>query len=80
MARVCLGQKSTILIFNMCQLQHFIESFFDAIDVSMVVSLVNSQNTTQQEQFMLWLGELMGKVTERERTHPRGCSRLARPR
>ncbi|XP_066344602.1 cysteine-rich receptor-like protein kinase 6 [Miscanthus floridulus] len=42
MTRVCPCKKSTILIYNACQLHHFIESFFSAIDASMVVSLVNS--------------------------------------
>ena len=28
MTRVCPGQKSTILIYDACQLRHFIESFF----------------------------------------------------
>ncbi|CAD6272048.1 unnamed protein product [Miscanthus lutarioriparius] len=31
----------------------------------MVISLVNWQNATQQEQFTARLGTLMGKVTER---------------
>ena len=49
MTRVCPCKKSTILIYNACQLHHFIESFFGAVDASIVVSLVNSQNATQQE-------------------------------
>ncbi|CAD6259065.1 unnamed protein product [Miscanthus lutarioriparius] len=65
MTRVCPCKKSTILIYNACQLHHFIESFFGAVDASIVVSLVNSQNATQQEQFKARLGALMGKVMER---------------
>ncbi|XP_066385368.1 uncharacterized protein [Miscanthus floridulus] len=50
---------------DMTRLWHFIKSFFGAVGASMVVSLVNSQNATLQEQFTARLCALMGKVTER---------------
>nr|AGT17379.1 hypothetical protein SHCRBa_240_C21_F_200 [Saccharum hybrid cultivar R570] len=65
MARVCPGQKSATLIYDACQLRHSNASFFGTVDASVVVWLVNSQNASQQEQFTVQLGALMGNVTGR---------------
>jgi hypothetical protein len=65
MARLCPGQKSATLIYDGCQLRHSNASFFGVVDASVVVSLVNAQNATQQEQFAARLGALMGNVTAR---------------
>ncbi|CAD6271725.1 unnamed protein product [Miscanthus lutarioriparius] len=65
MAASCPGQKEAMLIYDECLLRHSNESFFGAADTSVRLWLVNTQNTTEPEEFRSRLGALMGNLTAR---------------
>jgi len=65
MAARCPGQKSAMLIYDGCLLRHSNASFFGAADTSVWVSMLNTQNATQPEEFRSRLGALMRNLTAR---------------
>ncbi|OEL30082.1 Cysteine-rich receptor-like protein kinase 25 [Dichanthelium oligosanthes] len=67
----CAGQKKAMLVYDDCLLRLSNESFFGAVDVSSVITWVNTQNATEQALFMSRLGALMSNLTETAPHAPR---------
>ncbi|KAL5231637.1 hypothetical protein ABZP36_030413 [Zizania latifolia] len=64
MAKECPGQKSSTIFLDGCIVRYSNESFFGASDDVVLLTLWNTQNTTQPEQFKSLVGKLMSNLTD----------------